>query len=140
MNKEKLQLTYIGEDDWNRPMYKDQNENLWKDIECGDFEIPVLYASSNNDVDGEPDSPILQEFEIVKAKEPNPKRFDYMMLGRLQSDCEYFLGTRIRRRNANEIITQMKEIWHSFTEEEKPEWITLEKIESYEKQFATSEI
>ena len=68
-------------------------------------------------------------------------RFNYMMLGRLQSDCEYFLenGQRSEKHlwagNVADQIKEMKKIYNKFVESEKPEWLTLEQIEDYEKEM-----
>lgn len=65
--------------------------------------------------------------------------FNYMLLSRLQSDCDYFLGFGCRSEkhlcagNVKEQIEKMKELWHGF--DEKPEWLTLEKINDYEAQM-----
>ena len=56
--------------------------------------------------------------------------FRYQLLGRLQADCEYYLnyGNRHIRRlwagNVNLQIKLMAELYNSFKEDEKPEWIT----------------
>jgi hypothetical protein len=63
--------------------------------------------------------------------------FLYRMLGRLQSDCEYFLGAgngserQLWAGNVNDQIEEMKKIFNQL--EVKPEWITLAYIENYEK-------
>jgi hypothetical protein len=60
-----------------------------------------------------------------------------MLLDRLKQDCEYYLGFGNRSKKAlwgeNETvqIQQMKRIWNSFPEEDKPEWLTWEDIEDY---------
>ena len=51
-----------------------------------------MYWSVNNEFDGEPYLPIGCKFMIIKAKEKNDKKFEYMMLDRLRSDCDYYLG------------------------------------------------
>lgn len=66
----------------------------------------------------------------------NPAQFEYQLLGRLQQDCEYYLGNGNRAKkhlwagDEAEQIVKMKEIYESLPE--KPEWITLEKIAEYE--------
>ncbi len=63
-------------------------------------------------------------------------KFNYMMLSRLKSDCEYFLGyggkneSRLWAGNVIDQITEMKNIWESL--DEKPEWLSLEQINEYE--------
>jgi hypothetical protein len=67
------------------------------------------------------------------------QKFQYMMLGRLQTDCDYFLGNGQRSVNnlwgetVEEHIAEMKKIWNEL--EVKPEWLTMEQIEDYERQM-----
>lgn len=143
--KEKVKLTmeYIGEDYLSAPVYRDQFGRLWKDVSLGDFEEPCLYSVSGNDPDGDPDKPIDREFIIQTKKEfvSKEKRFQYQMLGRLKSDCEYYLG--YGHKNPNGLwaksekgqIEEMKRIWNTFSDDEKPEWLTWEQIEVYEKEM-----
>lgn len=66
-------------------------------------------------------------------------KFEYMLLSRLESDCKYFLGNGNRYEKglwAGSVegqIAKMKELWNLLPE--KPEWLTLEQIEEYEKQM-----
>ena len=127
-------------DDWSRPVYKCiENGILWKDITLGD-DNPELYICQNS-FDGEPDSPIKSELEIhynTKYKE-NPNSFNYQMLSRLKGDCDYYLGYGDRYAkhlwagNEQEQINKMKELYSSFADDEKPEWLTWEEILKYEK-------
>lgn len=61
--------------------------------------------------------------------------FNYMLLGRLQSDCEYFLGYGNRyeghlwAKSVDDQINKMKELWNNLVA--KPEWLSMEKIEEY---------
>lgn len=63
-------------------------------------------------------------------------RFNYQLLGRLQQDCEYYLGHGNRAKkhlwagDEAEQIAKMKEIYDSLPE--KPAWLTLGQIEQYE--------
>ena len=54
-----IELTFIGIDSWNRPVYEDQNGKLWKDVTLGS-DTPELYSACNNDFDDEPDLPIAK--------------------------------------------------------------------------------
>jgi len=70
----------------------------------------------------------------------NPDReFNYMMLSRLKMDCDYFLGNgqiygnHLHQGNVPDQIKYMKSLWNGFTE--KPEWLTMEQIEEYEKKM-----
>ena len=68
-------------------------------------------------------------------------KFRYMLLSRLQTDCKYFLGNGNRYEkhlwagNVEEHITAMKMLWNSFPADEKPQWISIEDIENYEKEM-----
>lgn len=61
-------LHFIGIDFWDRPVYRDESGDLWKDVNCGDGK-PYLHSVVNNCFDGEPDMPINGEFEITKKEE-----------------------------------------------------------------------
>lgn len=53
----KTDLTFIGVDYWDRPVYRDPTGRLWKDITLGS-DMPRFYSACNNDFEGEPDMPI----------------------------------------------------------------------------------
>lgn len=65
------------------------------------------------------------------------KQFGYQLLDRLRTDCEYYLGNGGRNKNnlwaggEKEQIDTMKALWDSFSEEEKPEWLSMEDIIEY---------
>lgn len=85
----------------------------------------------------------IQEFESYTKKEENNTdlEYRYMLLDRLRSDCEYFLGNGNRNEkhlwagNIDDQIAKMKELYNSFTDDQKPEWITMEDINNYEKEM-----
>ena len=63
-------------------------------------------------------------------------RFNYMLLGRLKSDCEYYLsygGINAKRslwaQDEQEQIDKMRELCDSL--KIKPEWLTMEQIDEY---------
>ena len=64
-------------------------------------------------------------------------KFRYMLLGRLQADCEYYLGfgnkssRRLWAGSEKTQIEYMTKIHDSFRENEKPEWLTMEQIKEY---------
>ena len=78
---------------------------------------------------------------------PKDKAFQYSMLGRLKSDCDYFLGygngyePHLWAGTVEKQIAEMKRRWLEFDEDEKPEWLTMEDIENYERRmlFARNE-
>ena len=65
------------------------------------------------------------------------KRFRYMLWARLQSDCEYYLGFgnrstgRLWAGDEARQIEWMTRLYDSFPEDEKPQWLTREKIAEY---------
>lgn len=75
------------------------------------------------------------------------EKFDYQLLSRLQADCKYVLdievgenGVKLENaqfhlwaKNPEEQITKMRELYNAAPV--KPEWITEEEINGYEKRF-----
>lgn len=65
------------------------------------------------------------------------RKFDYMMLSRLQLDCNYFLGngngseSSLYYQSVERHCDEMEKIWNSFANEDKPEWLTMEQIKEY---------
>lgn len=135
-----LTLKFIGIDDFSYPTYQDQYGHLWKDLNLGNSENPDLYSVTGNARDGEPLYPIRQEHTYdPEPFQRNRYEFQYMMLSRLQSDCEYCLG--YGRRSASILsgndpqhhIDRMKELWEELPADGKPEWLTWEQLLKYEK-------
>lgn len=146
---EKLILTYIGEDNWSRPVFKDPNGKIFKDTSLGIGPVELCTVSAFDD---EPDTPIRYieyykniDIEIHRESEekiPTPEeKFNYRMLSRLQTDCEYYIvfGNKNPRNlwalDEKSQIDEMKKLHNSFSEEMKPEWLTWEQILEYEKQM-----
>lgn len=73
------------------------------------------------------------------------KEFKYKLLDRMRSDCEYYLsyGNKDAKYlwagNEKEQIETMRAIYNSFSQNEKPEWITLEQIDGFEKEMLKME-
>ena len=67
--------------------------------------------------------------------------FRYMLLDRMRGDCDYYLGRGDRQakylwaRSEQEQIETMKAIWNSFSEDEKPAWLSMEQICDYEEKM-----
>jgi len=82
----------------------------------------------------------MSENKVVNIQ-ANSKENEYMMLDRLRTDCEYFLGNGngqekyLYYKNVEKHIEEMKKIYNSFSKEEIPEWLTMEKIEDYKLQM-----
>lgn len=68
-------------------------------------------------------------------------KFRYMLLSRMKSDCDYYLGNGSRHAKhlwaGDEVkqIVYMKALWNSFGENDKPEWLTYEQILEYEEKI-----
>lgn len=78
--------------------------------------------------------------KIIEEKPVNDS-FKYMLLDRMKQDCNYYLGNGNRLKkflwanDESEHIKNMKALWNSFSEDKKPEWLTMEEIEEYEKKM-----
>lgn len=75
------------------------------------------------------------------TEEPEPIKFNYRLLGRLAQDCDYFLGAGGRNDkhlwagSPEKQIAKMRELYDKFPEGKKPEWLSPEDIDNYEKQM-----
>lgn len=77
-------------------------------------------------------------------REPADSSIKYQFLSRMKTECEYITGSfgpkhRIEDNlwadNASNQIDNMKALWNSFSDEGKPEWLSMEQIDKYEKQL-----
>lgn len=136
---EQLTMKFIQLDDWKHPVYKCiENEKIYKDGNSGKG-TPVLYTCGNQ-IDGELgfSLKIKKEIKFIDQYQENPHRFNYMMLDRLRSDCDYFLGNghrnlnRLWNDNIDAHITEMKRLYNNFPEDGKPQWLPYDKILEYE--------
>ena len=82
---------------------------------------------------------LLAEQSIDKTQ---PFEDEYRLLSRLKSDCEYFLSTGARAEkhlwagSVDEQIDKMREIYDLLPE--KPEWLSKQDIDNYERQMIKS--
>ena len=69
-----LKVKFVGIDNWDRPVYKDEKGTIYKDTNLGVGEMD-LHTSSNNNFYGEPDMPIKEntKIEIVENFTRNKK-------------------------------------------------------------------
>lgn len=92
------------------------------------------------------DEDVQMAFWIEKPDDLNEDasedgKFQYRLLDRLKQDCEYFL--KAGGRNPKHLwagspekqIAKMREIYDNFPDDEKPEWLSAEDIDKYEKQM-----
>lgn len=81
-----------------------------------------------------------KDVSTMKGILKSEKRFRYMMLDRMRQDCEYYLriggsANVLWAKDEKQHIQNMKDIWNSFDENDKPEWLTMEEIEQFEKRM-----
>lgn len=82
---------------------------------------------------------LLAEQSIDKTQ---PFENEYRLLSRLKSDCEYFLGTGARAEkhlwagSVDEQIDKMRDLYDLLPE--KPEWLSKQDIDNYERQMIGS--
>lgn len=82
----------------------------------------------------------IQQEESALSASAEP----YMLLSRLQQDCDYFLGAGGRAEkhlwagNVQDQIAKMREIYDTLAE--KPQWLTAEDIDRYERDMAAPQV
>lgn len=68
-------------------------------------------------------------------------KFRYMMLSRMKSDCDYYLGNGDRSTNhlwagnEKDQIANMIALWCTFEPEDSPEWLTWGELVDYGKKM-----
>lgn len=77
-------------------------------------------------------------------REPADSSIKYQFLSRMKIECEYITGPfgpkhriefNLWADNVNDQIDNMRALWNSFSDEGKPEWLSMEQIDNYEKQL-----
>ena len=150
-----LKLTRIGTNRMGYTVYTDEKGNYYIDISlCKGNPTELYTCSPQDDMDGEPDFRLRQSFKILNPfdeKEIRMEQYksDYMMLSRLNDECEAFFGRtgnewrdsvdcryhnerNIWGLNINTQIVEMKRLWEIFPDDLKPQWCTWENILKYE--------
>ncbi len=128
-------LTYLKEDDWSQPLYKDEETDKTYVMVDG-----VLHYRSLDY--GEPVCQVDFEYTLINTPEANPQQHTYMMLDMLRSRVEYFLGYgkgHLKHLSGESIdyhINEMKDMWNSL--KDKPDWLTMEQISMYDQRMRDS--
>lgn len=152
---EKMKLKRIGENAWGHMVYQDvETGKYYLDLNYGFGETLDLHTCSpSDDMDGEPDSPLKREYEIInpitdREKREKQHQFQYMMLSRLIGDCRAFFGDErgdesadcryknecfIWGKDIKVLVAEVKKLWHQIPEDIKPEWMTWKEVEEFEK-------
>lgn len=139
-------MEYIGEDNFSMLVFRClENNTLYKGETIGDEKQPQELYSCGNEIDGDPGYPIDKDIEInfigIPEQPTKEEKFNYMLLSRLQSDCDYYLGYGNRyakhlwAEDEQKQIDKMKELYNSFSDDAKPEWLTMDQINEYEKEM-----
>lgn len=134
------------------PIYSDNFNNYWACLNYQDADNPVFHEFTLGMDDYDDWETVLAKRDTIQDKWDNPQivilsNFErdekvkkaYMLLSRLQSDCEYFLGyghqneERLWGKTINAHIAEMKRLWASIPFDKKPEWLTFKEIEEYGK-------
>ena len=111
-----------------RPFFNDEEGSTWYIDEFMRTDYPKLREDKDT---------------INESTKESQNEYDYMLLDRLKQDCEYFLGNGNRAEkhlwagNVNDQIAKMKELYNKLPE--KPEWLSMEDIENYEKEMKQDE-
>jgi len=152
---EKVQFFKV--DDWGRPVFQSLDN---KKVFFGSCEKLFGYSESENEIlktvsvddlvyfgtsfNCEPMGTEAGDLEIVR-KTPvedtvtltDNDKFNYMLLGRMKSDCEYFLGYGERylgRPEGGSVEAHIKEMRELYAKlPVPPEWLTPEELNKYEK-------
>ena len=157
----KMKLTRIGENAWGHMAYQDtETGRYYLDLNYGVSETLDLHTCSpSDDMDGEPGFPVKWDYEIINPiteREKREKQYEsqYMMLGRLIGDCRAYFGNGrgdessdcryqnecfIWGKDIKKLVAEMKRLWHVFPDDLKPQWVTWEEIEGYEKRTCSEE-
>ena len=99
-----------------------------------------LYGNINGFISNIEKNYLKESNEDILRKDD---KFRYQLLSRLKSDCDYYLGNGNRNDkhlwagNVKDQIQTMKDLYNSFSDDMKPEWISMEDIENYEKEMSS---
>ena len=99
-----------------------------------------LYGNINGFISNIEKNYLKESIEDVLKKDDE---FRYQLLGRLKSDCDYYLdnGNRNDKHlwagNVKDQIQTMKDLYNSFSDDMKPDWISMEDIDNYEKEMTS---
>lgn len=100
--------------------------------------IIEAYIHMNEEITSSTD--ITSSEDIDRTSEDllaNDAKFRYQMLDRMQQDCNYFLDYRdpkfLWAGDVNDQIRLMRDLYNSFSDDEKPEWINMDDIDELER-------
>lgn len=134
-----MKVKYVGFGGYMEvPCYEDENGKLYFDENNGSNGLALYtgaYREEWGEICGEPNTRVTEEVVCDEPFVRHPREKDYMLLGRMRSDCDYFLGNgngyegHLWGGSVEKICDEMERIWDSL--EEKPEWLSFEQIKKY---------
>lgn len=138
---DKTKLTYKYTEDGNY-YYKDSKNNWYVDMGNHNIGEVALYSTTKETL--EPDKKVDEtNFILIDTPDKADLEYehDYMLLGRLVSDCKYFLGNgngyegNLWAGSVEKQIKTMKALYNKLPKDKKPEWLTMDDINNYEKEM-----
>lgn len=144
-NNEKTKLAFAYKDN-GQFYYKDEKGKVYVDTTDTKDKVDLYRCVGEYD---EPEISVnADDYELINNPKDNVNyernrnyEFDYMMLSRLVQDCKYFLGNGNRYvgnlwgDTVDDHIAEMKRLYNKFPDDMKPEWLSMEDIENYEKEM-----
>ena len=122
------------------PCYEDEKGKLYFDENHGRNGLNLYtgaWRADCGEICGEPYSQVTEPVECDDPFVRHPREFDYMMLSRFVTDCKYFIGYgngyegHLYHKEVNKHCDEMKKLYNSLPDSDKPEWLTAEQIEEY---------
>lgn len=130
-------------------------ETTNNDVEVDNENISIEEVTEPEIVSEEPVEEVIEsttDNEITETKltdeqpvnEVNEKdyTFDYSFLSRLKSDCKYVIDHQISNPRwslwgitVEKHIEEMRKVYNSFPDDKKPQWITMDDIDNFEKEM-----
>lgn len=138
--KKKITATYIFSGEWKKELY---NQPITKKPEeiARSLGYPVRGEESKVKAVEIGEKEQIETVEKLLGVEKPDHKFDYQMLSRLKSDCDYYLGKGNRSvehlyyKDEQEQINEMKKLYNKLPKEGKPEWLTYEELLDYEEKM-----
>lgn len=127
-----IKFNYVCKDDFGNEVYENSETKVLLKL------IDKKLISCGNSIDGEPGFPVEFDEPPILLGQPSQEDKEYefsrMLLDRMRTDCDYFLGNGDGKsiRNIPEFVKRMRDTHNSLPEGEKPEWLTMDQIDLYE--------
>ena len=133
--------------------WRERNPRLFKKLLSKDYEDRdkknednVSYSITKN-LDG---NIFVSDFNNAEFEKEivmkNDEKFRYMLLDRMKTDCEYYLGNGNRNkeklwsRDENDHIKNMISLYRSFGVKGQPEWLSVTDLNYYSKELTSKNI